>query len=88
MDLYLDGAERGRLDPILDGCVAAYLKDLDEDGQVRFKSRAKAFTRAYAFLSSILPYNNLGWEEALDLPELPDSEAAGARGARSVEGHP
>ncbi len=61
--LYLDGADRGRLDPILDGCVAVYLKDLDEDGQVRFKGAAKAFARAYAFLSSILPYNNLVWEE-------------------------
>ena len=61
--LYLDGADRDRLDPILDRCVAVYMKDLDEDGQVRFKSNARAFTRAYAFLSSILPYNNLGWEE-------------------------
>ena len=80
--LYLDGAERGRLDSILDQCVAAYLKDLDEDGQVGFKGRAKAFTRAYAFLSSILPYHNLGWEERsiflnflvpkLPAPEEPD----------------
>ena len=48
---------------ILDRCVAVYMADLDEDGQVRFKSKAKAFVRAYAFLSSILPYSNRGWEE-------------------------
>ena len=60
---YLDGADRDRLDPVLDRCVAVYMRDLDEDGQVRFKSKAKAFVRAYAFLSSILPYNNQGWEE-------------------------
>ena len=77
--LYLDGAERTRLDPILDRCVAAYLKELDEDGQVRFKGKAKAFTRAYAFLSSILPYNNLGWEERsiflnFLIPKLPAPE--------------
>ncbi len=77
--LYLDGAGRGRLDPILDRCVAAYLHDLDEDGQVRFKGRAKAFTRAYAFLSSILPYNSLGWEERsiflnFLIPKLPAPE--------------
>ena len=77
--LYLDGAGRGRLDPILDRCVAAYLDDLDEDGQVRFKGRAKAFTRSYAFLSSILPYNNLGWEERsiflnFLIPKLPAPE--------------
>ncbi len=77
--LYLDGAERGRLDPILDRCVAAYLGDLDEDEQVRFKGSAKAFTRAYAFLSSILPYNNLDWEERsiflnFLIPKLPAPE--------------
>ncbi len=77
--LYLDGAARGRLDPILDRCVAVYMEDLDEDGQVRFKGRAKAFTRAYAFLSSILPYNNLGWEERsiflnFLIPKLPAPE--------------
>ena len=77
--LYLDGAKRGRLDPILDRSVAVYLSDLDEDGQVRFKGRTKAFARAYAFLSSILPYNNLGWEERsiflnFLIPKLPAPE--------------
>ena len=31
---YLDGAERDRLDPILDRCVAVYIRELDEDQQV------------------------------------------------------
>ena len=39
-----------------------YLK-LDEDGQVEFKSSAKAFTRLYAFLSQVLPYGNPHWEK-------------------------
>ncbi len=60
---YLDGVDRDQLDPILDQCVAVYLRELDEDGQVAFKSKAKGFVRTYAFLSSILPYNNQGWEE-------------------------
>ena len=60
---YLDGADRDQLDPILDACVAVYLNDLDEDGQVDFKGKAKAFVRTYAFLSSILDYNNMAWEE-------------------------
>ncbi len=60
--LYLGGAERDRLDPILDECVAVYLSDLDEDGQVGFKGKAKAFVRTYGFLSSVLPYNNAAWE--------------------------
>ena len=60
---YLDGVGRDYLDPILDVCVAVYLKELDEDGQVAFKGKAKGFLRAYAFLSSILPYNDLEWEK-------------------------
>jgi len=60
---YLDGAERDQLDPILDACVAVYTSELDEDGQVAFKGKAKAFTRTYGFLSSILPYSNPGWEK-------------------------
>jgi len=61
--LYLDGAERDTLDPILDACVARYLRQLDEDGQVDFKGKAKAFCRTYEFLASILPYHQAGWEK-------------------------
>jgi type I restriction enzyme R subunit len=61
--LYLAGADRDKLDPILDACVATYKADLDEDGQVDFKGKAKAFTRSYDFLASILPYTNADWEK-------------------------
>lgn len=60
-DLYLGGAQRDRLDPILDACVALY-NQLDENGQVDFKGKAKAFIRTYEFLASILPYTNADWE--------------------------
>jgi len=63
VDLYLRGADRDRLDPILDVCVAVYRRDLDEDGQVEFKGKAKAFLRTYGFLASILPYTNAEWEK-------------------------
>jgi len=74
--LFLDGAERDRLDPTLDVCVAEYLDRLDEDGQVSFKGKAKVFCRTYAFLSSVIPYSNAAWEKLaifLDLliPKLP-----------------
>jgi type I restriction enzyme, R subunit len=61
--LYLGGADRDRLDPILDACVAVYKTQLDEDGQVDFKGKAKAFVRTYGFLASILPYTNADWEK-------------------------
>ncbi|GIX00285.1 MAG: hypothetical protein KatS3mg111_3617 [Pirellulaceae bacterium] len=61
--LYLEGANRDRLDPILDACVATYSEELDEDGQVEFKGKAKAFLRTYGFLSQVLPYANAEWEK-------------------------
>ena len=63
MGRYLNGDERDRLDPILDACVAVYRAELDEDQQVVFKGNAKAFVRTHAFLSSILPFGNAGWEK-------------------------
>jgi type I restriction enzyme, R subunit len=61
--LYLNSAARDKLDPILDACVAVYIEELDEDGQVEFKGKAKAFTRTYDFLATILPYPVPGWEK-------------------------
>ena len=60
---YLSGADRDRLDPILDACVAVYLREKDEDGQVEFKGKAKGFVRTYGFMSSVLPYVNTEWEK-------------------------
>ncbi|MCB1501876.1 MAG: type I restriction endonuclease subunit R [Bauldia sp.] len=61
--LYLGGADRDQLDPILDACVATYKDQLGEDDQVEFKGKAKAFARTYGFLASILPYTNASWEK-------------------------
>ena len=63
VELFLSGADRDKLDPILDACVAVYNSDLDEDGQVDFKGKAKAFVRTYQFLAAILPYTNAEWEK-------------------------
>jgi len=60
---YLGGADRDQLDSILDACVAVYVNDLDEDQQVDFKGKAKAFARTYDFLATILPYGVQDWEK-------------------------
>lgn len=57
-------------------CVAAYSLRLDEDGQIDFKGKAKAFTRNYDFLGPVLPYINAGWERLsillnLIIPKVP-----------------
>lgn len=74
--LFLGGADRDKLDPILDLCVAVYRERLGEDGQVEFKGKAKVFCRTYAFLSSVIPYSNADWEKLsillnLLIPKLP-----------------
>ena len=63
VELYLNGADRDRLDPILDACAHTYEKDLDENGQVDFKSKCKGFVRTYGFLAAILHYGNPDWEK-------------------------
>ncbi len=61
--LYLSGADRDKLDPILDACVAEYTDQLGEDDQVKFKGKAKAFVRSYGFLAAILSYGHPAWEK-------------------------
>ena len=75
VDLFLDGAGRERLDPLLDANAAIY-KDLETEEQIKFKSAAKAFVRTYGFLGAILPYGNADWEKLsiflnLLIPKLP-----------------
>ena len=77
---YLNGDDRAALDSILDECVHTYRRALDEDGQVDFKGQAKAFTRAYNFLSQVLPYAHADWEKlsiflTLLIPKLPTPAA-------------
>jgi type I restriction enzyme R subunit len=74
--LFLAGAERDQLDPILDACVARYTGTLDEDQQVDFKGKAKVFCRTYDFLASVMPGTAPDWERLsillnLLLPKLP-----------------
>ena len=60
-------------------CVSVYREQLDEDGQVDFKGKAKAFLRAYGFLAAILPYTVAEWEKlsiflTFLVPKLPAPE--------------
>ena len=74
-EMYLNGADRDKLDPILDICAEEY-KELEEDEQINFKGSAKAFVRTYGFLGAILDYGNPEWEKLsiflnLLIPKLP-----------------
>lgn len=61
--LYLSGADRDKLDPILNACVAEHTDKLGEDDQVKFKGNATAFVRGYGFLATILSYGHPTWEK-------------------------
>ncbi len=76
VELYITGADRTRLDPILDACVAVYNDHLDEENQVKFKGGAKVFCRTYSFLATILPVPSATWEKLSTflnflIPKLP-----------------
>ena len=61
-DRYLAGIGREEFEGTLQKCVAAYQTELNEDGQVDFKGKAKGFVRLYSFLAAVLPYTSADWE--------------------------
>ena len=61
-DSYLAGTSREEFEGTLQKCVAAYQTELNEDGQVDFKGKAKGFVRLYSFLAAVLPYTSADWE--------------------------
>ncbi len=85
--LFIGGAPRDALDPILDVCVHNYINELDEDGQVDFKGKAKAFVRAYQVLASILPYTVREWEELSTFLSFLVPKAPGAGRGGLVQGY-
>jgi len=73
---FLKGEPREKIEPTLEEIAKRYWEDLDEDEQVLFKSRAKAFLRAYNFLAGLLDYTVPAWEKMavflnLLVPKLP-----------------
>lgn len=61
--LFLGNSDREALQPILNDCRQIYSEQLNEEDQVAFKSKAKAFVRSYDFLATILTYDNPEWEK-------------------------
>ena len=61
-DLFLKGADRDELDPILDTCRDRFVNELESDEQRLFKQKARAFVRSYGFLSQIMTFEVAYWE--------------------------
>ena len=86
--LYLDGADRDRLDPILDACVAIYKEQprRRRAGGLQGQGQGVHARVRLPRLDPSVHERRVG--EALDLPEFPRAEASRARGRRSVQRHP
>ena len=85
---YLRGAERDELDPIL-GRLRSGLRARPRRGRAGGFQRQGQGVRADLRLPVVRPaLHERRVGEALDLPELPDLEAAGTRRGGPVEGHP
>ena len=82
VELFLNGGERDRLDPLLDPCVG-----FTRNWKRRIRSSSKVlcqgcFVRTYGFLGSILPYGNVEWEKLsiflnLLIPKVAFSQGGG-----------
>ena len=86
VELYLTGADREQLDIILDACVATYIDVARRGRSGRLQGQVQGI-RAYLRLprrDSPVHQRRVG--EAVDLPQLPDPEAAGAEGGGPFEG--
>ena len=73
--LYWTGAQRGKIDPLLDTMKERFVA-LDDESKVACKSAIKAYVRTYDFLSTVMPEGCLDWEKkqtvlSLLLPKLP-----------------
>ena len=85
--LYLNGSSRETLDPLLDGCVAVYLENLDEDGQVEFQGKGEGLCTKLRlpFVDPAVHQCRMG--EAVYLFDFPRSQTARSAGRGLVEGH-
>ena len=81
--LYLGGADRDQLDPILDACVATYKRAARRGRPGRLQGQGQGVHPHLRLprLDPAVHQRRLG--EALDLPELPDPEAARARSRKT-----
>ena len=74
--------------PILDACVAVYVARLDEDGAGGLQGQGQGVLPHLRLPLVRDPVQQRRVGEALDLPRPADTQAAGAEGGGSRQGHP
>jgi type I restriction enzyme, R subunit len=81
------GADRDKLDPILDACVAVYKDELDEDGRWTSRARPRRSLRTYGFLARSCPTPTQEWEKLSIFLNFLCPSCPPRRGG-PVQGHP
>ena len=85
---YLDGADRDRLDPILNNCVAAYHRRSRRGRSDSLQRQGKDVRSDLRVSRLRAPLHQPRVGKALHLPELPDPQTPITGGRRSLQGHP
>ena len=60
---YSNKSDRMILDPLIDAASDIFKNELNLDQQIDFKIKVKSFLRTYSYLSRLLDFNNLYWEQ-------------------------
>lgn len=63
VNLYLSGADREQLEPILDNCKENLHENLSKEAHCEFFSTGVQYCRTYDFLSKILTYSEINYEK-------------------------
>jgi type I restriction enzyme R subunit len=86
--LFLGGADRDQLDPILDACVAVYAEPArrGRPGGLQGQGQGLLPHLRFPVVGDPLQQRRVG--EAVDLPRPADAQAAGAEGGGPRQGHP
>ncbi len=61
-DGFFKGVEAQQLHPIIDGAVARFEADLEDEAKIDFKIKAKQFVKIYAQVACMISFNNMHWE--------------------------
>ena len=88
VELFLGGADRDQLDPILDACVAVYVDTArrGRPGGLQGQGQGVLPHLRLPLVGDPLQQRRVG--EALDLPQPAHAQAAGAEGGGPRQGHP
>jgi type I restriction enzyme R subunit len=58
-----ENSDKAKINPIMETVAARFEAELDEEQKIKFKAKAKSYTRLYRFLSQIITYSDVDLEK-------------------------